>query len=162
MRYLRRRSDRLRRWWPLFALTLVAVTVFVLLTGVFVGRQIPEARLEKDLAPLNAPRVLRAERIALEIWGPVCGGDVAVSLADLEDDQAGQASWLVDDDGGYYRCAIIVAPHGPNGKPWPFRLLCAVVVHEVGHLAGMKHSANPRSVMYPRCSEKNIPPRCRA
>lgn len=162
MQDLRRRSDRLRRWWPLLVLGLITIAVSVLATGIFVGRQTaPDARLEKDLPPLSyGSKVFRAERIATTIWGEVCGGDVAVAVADLEGDQAGQASWEINDDGSFSSCSIIIAPRDSRGKPWSREMFCTIAVHEVGHLAGMKHSTNPRSVMFPRCSKKNIPRRC--
>jgi hypothetical protein len=34
-------------------------------------------------------------------------------------------------------------------RRWDPLQLCTIVVHEVGHNAGMGHSADPRNVMYP-------------
>jgi hypothetical protein len=37
----------------------------------------------------------------------------------------------------------------PRWRTWPHPMLCSILVHEVGHLAGRRHSTNPHSVMYP-------------
>ena len=34
-------------------------------------------------------------------------------------------------------------------REWPREKAQCVIVHEYGHLAGRKHSKNPRSIMYP-------------
>ena len=48
-------------------------------------------------------------------------------------------------------------------RQFHWNVLCAVVGHEVGHLAGRGHNRNPRSIMYPRyrpdprCRDRGIP-----
>jgi hypothetical protein len=37
---------------------------------------------------------------------------------------------------------------------------CQTITHEVGHLLGHGHSIDPRSVMYPRLTERNVPAPC--
>lgn len=41
-------------------------------------------------------------------------------------------------------CAVSIDAQYPMGA----RDLCKLIVHEVGHLRGVKHSMDPRSVMY--------------
>ena len=37
-----------------------------------------------------------------------------------------------------------------DARRWKFWQLCSVFVHEYGHIAGLPHSPDPLSVMYPR------------
>jgi cyanophycinase-like exopeptidase len=63
--------------------------------------------------------------------------------------------------GGSFAGAAVIAD--PNCEAWVAedltpRQACTVLTHEFGHLAGMQHSHNKRSVMYPRPA---TPRRCR-
>jgi hypothetical protein len=39
-----------------------------------------------------------------------------------------------------------------------FKVRCTIIVHETGHLAGLRHSSDPTSIMYPR---PRVWPACR-
>ena len=45
---------------------------------------------------------------------------------------------------------------------WGWWRLCAVTIHEYGHVIGYRHSRNPRSIMYPTLFEAAWYPRFRA
>jgi len=44
-------------------------------------------------------------------------------------------------------CRIFLSP---RFRSFPFTTRCTILTHEFGHLAGLGHSDNPRSVMYPQ------------
>ena len=95
-------------------------------------------------APAQAGwRTDRALAIAQTVWHPTCGqlqirfenpvGDLA------SEDPAGWA-WAGD-------CTVRLNAT----QSWQaFEPFCHTVLHEAGHAAGMGHSPNPQSVMFPR------------
>jgi len=86
-------------------------------------------------------RTARSLSIAQVVWHPTCGaltlryGD---PIREGAGDGAGGWAWKGD-------CVIRI----PNGSHYEFEELCTIILHEAGHVAGMGHSADPRSVMYP-------------
>lgn len=69
-------------------------------------------------------------------------------------------------DGGSPLAGNFILPSGDciiwvNASDGPFRSrqLCKLIVHEAGHLRGLRHSTNPRSVMYPQPTR--VPAGCR-
>jgi hypothetical protein len=101
---------------------------------------------------------LRADKaIAQSYWGAVCNGQVSIVRAPL-DGKAGQAQYM-DPPGNVpnENCVIVIN----SNRYFDDETLCAIEVHEFGHLKGLNHSKNKRSVMYPRITKKNIPPLCK-
>ena len=80
-----------------------------------------------------------------------------------------QARWTYDPVAPteYLTCSVTFSPAKIKAG---FDLYCAAVVHEFGHLAGFHekggldggiHSRNPRNVMYPVLTTRNIPAVCK-
>jgi hypothetical protein len=94
------------------------------------------------LAPVSAEALTYREQRALKVaeakWKRLpCGGDVGFSRARIEPIWMAMAT---------QPCGIVFQPDA--NPPWP--VYCTAVVHEVGHLLGVGHSPDPRSVMYER------------
>jgi hypothetical protein len=81
----------------------------------------------------------RAVKIAQIVWHPSCG-QLRVAYSDPTmsgaPDEAGGWAWAGD-------CGIGV----DSRKHWEFEMLCQIILHEGGHVAGLGHSTNPASVM---------------
>jgi hypothetical protein len=83
------------------------------------------------------------------IFGPAKCGQARLAWADPIDYRvAGAAAWADPDN-----CNIWLDV-GDYPLAGPF--LCHRWLHERGHLAGMPHSSNPRSIMYPVHSEGRV------
>ena len=123
-------------------------------------------------APLAATVKLKpiptATSVALArmVWHDPCGGQV--TLAYRTTAQMREFGYTVDSIaiGWAIPADMGAAAHDPIAgcivvlrSDWHFQPLeqCTVIMHEYGHLAGMPHSSNPRSVMYP---SPNVPERC--
>lgn len=48
-----------------------------------------------------------------------------------------------------------------DDSPYTGPDVCKIIVHEVGHLRGLQHSPDPRSVMYSPYHSSPMPSRCR-
>lgn len=131
---------------------LLRLVVPVLALGLLTGWTGDAGRHRPTMA-----RVAVYERVATVIWGPVCHGQVAVTIVDTGR-YMGDASWSYRAEGDrstYSDCRVEIGRRLMTDAE-----LCAVVVHEYGHLAGREHSPNPRSVMYPEVGRYNAPRRC--
>lgn len=53
------------------------------------------------------------------------------------------------------------SPYRDHIHYWPRWQLCATVVHEYGHAAGLEHSTNPNHVMWKKSSWQATPRVCR-
>lgn len=97
------------------------------------------------------PRLGTALLIAGQVWGPPPCGQPNVVFATPSDDAIG---WTVPGV-----CTIYLNREIPWRRYPKWR--CSAIVHEWGHLAGQKHSSDPRNVMYPvarsywRCDVRN-------
>lgn len=107
-----------------------------------------------DRFPVAGRAIATAQSIARAHWGlDACGGQVALSWADLSADLNGDSTWsnptadgVYDDPSANYACAVRLNANRDFG--WPE--LCTVVVHEYGHLTGHRHRDDPDDVMAPR------------
>lgn len=95
-----------------------------------------------------APALAAAIAVASAHWpqSPCRGREVVIGVTRRQVDEAqpGQeagAYALLDGS-----CTVMVAWEAWHGSL--MRLRCRVLVHEFGHLAGLVHNSNPRSVMY--------------
>lgn len=99
--------------------------------------------LVATVLPPNAPAATLADleyaqHIAQRAWSPPCQ-HVHVHDGPLDD----PSSLAVAPIGGcWVRLRL-------DWWKWRRETLCTVMVHEYGHLTGLDHSADPRSVMYP-------------
>jgi predicted Zn-dependent protease len=81
-----------------------------------------------------------AVTLALAFWGPLpCVPTVTV--ADLDAAQA-VGRYTLHHDG---TCLIEI-----DSREWTWKDLSYTVLHEYGHAAGLQHSTDRRSVMFPR------------
>lgn len=86
----------------------------------------------------------RDMRLAQKVFPHACGEDrpaIGVDFETMLDGLDGYTSL-----GGEAGCWIVL---NAGWAAWSPPVLCRVVVHEVGHLAGLKHTSNVRSIMYP-------------
>jgi hypothetical protein len=85
-------------------------------------------------------RIDRSVAIAQAVWKPSCGTlSLRYGVPEDAGAAAGASGWAWNGD-----CKI-----GVNaGNHYEFEELCTIVVHEGGHVAGLGHSPNRRSVMY--------------
>lgn len=109
-------------------------------------------------AALNSPRIPYALRLAQQYWadrghGSACGGHVEVRIVWL-----GRKGESAEADQWTGVCAIVYDVNEVNAD-WPN--FCAVTIHEYGHLVGLDHSPNPRSVMHPNILPSGYPAICR-
>jgi hypothetical protein len=83
-------------------------------------------------------------------WGMTpCGGKVAIRWGALDPSLNAQSSWVnpVDDFAQPSRntdCQVTLS----TAATWDWPKLCTVVIHEIGHLDGHDHVADPTDIMY--------------
>lgn len=108
-----------------------------------------------------------------EHWGMTpCGGKVAIRWGALDPSLNAQSSWVnpIDDFAKpslNRDCQVTLS----TNTTWDWPKLCTVVIHEIGHLDGHDHVADPTDIMYyayvqpaPECAamaqpvETGVPP----
>ena len=77
-------------------------------------------------------KIDRAQAVASAAWNDPCPGRVQISYAPPQ-----QPNWLASTIRGYCRITL------SDRETWPWSLLCPVLVHEYGHLAGYRDPENP-------------------
>jgi hypothetical protein len=106
----------------------------------------PAAAFAVGSEPFN-----RAVAIAEAQWGRrPCGGHVSYSWDVLPELTNGHATWLnpvapYADPSLNRNCRIVF--NAVASFDWP--MFCTVVAHEMGHLLGLRHAEDPRSLMAP-------------
>lgn len=90
------------------------------------------------------PRIKVARHVAVRTWGDVCAGRVAIRKIPMTGRTIGLSTW--DWSPNHYRIDCVISLRW--NYRWSYWQLCALIVHEYGHLAGQHHSRNPWSVMY--------------
>lgn len=147
---MRARGARGRLGWALSATLLAAPAAAPPVTVV------PADQRTTQLAPA----VRRAIGIAADHFGPACPGGVVVAVRRFDARVPGFPRMRRLGRAYRRRCRIElnVEVYGwRRGASRP--LLCTLVVHEYGHLAGQGHSPHPRDVMHPRIIR--VHPPCR-
>ena len=125
----------------------------------------------EDLAstlPLRGVRLLTPRLVSLaakkgrSYWGgTLCDNGIGFRFRPLADSRLAEASWEVfpGAERRYLDCHVTFDAN-PTRVETTFVRFCAAVVHEYGHLSGHGHVANPRSIMSPVLSAKNVPATC--
>jgi hypothetical protein len=99
----------------------------------------------------NSPAMVQAELIAVKYWGTSpCSGVVSVSWGELDPSINATSTWwnpvaAYGNAAANSQCSIVF--NSAQNYDWP--MFCTVMVHEIGHLTGHQHVADPTNVMYP-------------
>jgi hypothetical protein len=99
--------------------------------------------------PVGGAAMEQARAIALAHWGAnPCGGAYTLSWTPLDIGTNATASWRNPTDawnnsGANFDCRIDINPQAD----FDFPKLCTVLTHEMGHLVGRQHDANPGQLM---------------
>ncbi|MGI8801152.1 MAG: matrixin family metalloprotease [Solirubrobacteraceae bacterium] len=100
---------------------------------------------------VDSPAMVQAELIAVEYWNASpCGGVVKVGWTSLDPTVNATSDWW-NPVAAYGNAAAntgcSIALNQDQSFDWP--MFCSVMVHEIGHLTGHEHAADPASVMNP-------------
>lgn len=109
--------------------------------------------------PTDGPAFQTARQVAVAHWGiDPCAGNVALSWGRLPPGENAVAGWTNPfgdyGDGAHNTgCTVVFNTE----QDWDWGKLCTIVVHELGHLAGHAHSADPDDVMFADYLGRNLP-----
>jgi hypothetical protein len=105
--------------------------------------------------PVDSPAWQAAVGAGVAYWGSLpCGGEIAYEWTDLPNGILGHATWMQSsrapaDASLFTDCRIALDPDAELA-PDDF---CTVLAHELGHLHGHGHSADPADLMAPSQGE---------
>jgi hypothetical protein len=129
------------------AAALLAIVALVLIRAATApaAGEAPEARW-----PVGGAALATAADLAAAHWGATpCRGHVTVAWVALAPGVNSSADWSYEGTDPYGTpkrntgCTIRLS----TAAEWDWRKLCTIVVHEVGHLDGHDHVADPHDVM---------------
>jgi hypothetical protein len=152
-------------WW-------IWILILILFILVLLGK--PKIGFDEITTTVSGPptisqprkEVKRAARIAEHFWGGTRCLHISYHYRDLPGKKIAVAKWYSSNlsSRSYFQCSITFDTQKISIS---HVLYCAVVVHEFGHLSGYQglnnqfHSKNPKNIMYPVMSLRNIPKICR-
>jgi hypothetical protein len=99
--------------------------------------------------PIGGPAIAKAKEVATGVWGrDACGGNVQMVWTAMEAGTNATASWRNPSDawnnaGENFDCKIDINTQAT----YDFPKFCTVLVHELGHLNGQQHVAQPGQLM---------------
>jgi len=83
--------------------------------------------------------------------------DVHVNWIDhFEEPISGRTRWARDDDWSIIDANIVLAVHHHEGEQLDDDAMCAMALHEIGHLLGLDHTADSSSIMAPRVRVREL------
>lgn len=143
------------------AVMLVVVVVCVLLTVDQVQRhdELPTSFSAGPLTLTSTTGLSVAQRKANRFWrGTRCSDAIQLERKRLPADRIATAHWYYNRSvpSIFLNCKVVF-----QSQSFTRAVTCAAMIHEYGHLNGRAHSRDPRNVMYPTITSKNIPRVCR-
>jgi hypothetical protein len=120
-------------------------------SGFTVNDTTGNAAVDDAKFPVGGLAFMDAETIAVRYWNAVpCNGVINVSWQSMDPSINGDASWwnpiaAYGNAAANAQCSITL--NTAQDYSWP--MLCTVVTHEFGHLAGHDHVTDQKDVMYP-------------
>ena len=89
--------------------------------------------------------------------GDSADADVHVSWIDhFEEPISGRTRWARDDDWEITDANIVLAVHHHQGEQLDDDAMCAMALHEIGHLLGLDHTTDSSSIMAPRVRVREL------
>lgn len=100
-------------------------------------------------------RTKEAVKVANRVWNFPCQGKVLTKLGSFKESTAYGFAYF---EAGYTNCVVILNEIYFKKGQSSYEVFCTVILHEYGHLAGVKHSSNMKSIMYP--TYRGVDKRC--
>jgi hypothetical protein len=107
----------------------------------------PAAYAGRGHYPQGSPAAKAAQAIAVKHWHQdPCGGDVSIGWSPMAWDTYANSTWSVTSGGRWIDCRV----EFNSRVTFSWSRYCTIMVHEYGHLIGLDHSSNPKSIMFAR------------